>query len=292
MDLHSLCRALFAGNIIEGKEAGAAIAWMNAFLFQLRKFKRQIRELKGYLAFDRGGNEIVRQTDFRQCARPVLLLYGFLGTRRVLDVFERRLRRDGYCVWSINLGGLFDAYNTRGIDECAEKVREKVERLYSRYELGPLSIIGHSKGGLIGRYYVKRLGGDRRVRNLITLGTPHNGTPTAYFGCATVGLVAKSVWQMTPMSPFIRRLKIGAFPRDVRFVSIYSKLDRASPFPCCMLEDKQGGNLFNIEVPGVTHREFVYKRSVYEIVRRQLELGYERSADQGGKPAPALVPVR
>jgi len=273
-------------------EAGAAIAWMNALFLQIRKLRRQWRDLKGYLAFDPTGNEIVRQTDFRQCPRPVLLLHGFLGTRRALEVFEHRLRRDGYCVWSINLGGLFDAYNTRGIDECAEKVRDKVERLYARYQLGPLSIIGHSKGGLIGRYYVKRLGGDQRVKNLITLGTPHNGTPTAYIGCATVGLLAKSVWQMTPMSPFIRRLKIGAFPRTVRFVSIYSKLDRASPFPCCILEDDGAGNLFNIEVPGVTHREFVYKRAVYEIVRRELLLGYQQPDELGDEPAPVVVPIR
>jgi triacylglycerol esterase/lipase EstA (alpha/beta hydrolase family) len=265
---------------------------MNAFLLQLRRLKRQVEELKGYLAFDRNGNAIVRQTDFSNCPRPVLLLHGFLGTRRVLDVFERRLRRDGFCVWSIHLGGLFDAYNTRGIEECAEKVREKVERLYSRYQLGPLSIIGHSKGGLIGRYYVKRLGGDRRVRNLITLGTPHNGTPTAYIGCATIGLVAKSVWQMTPMSPFIRRLKIGAFPRNVRFVSIYSKLDRASPFPCCILEDGQAGNLFNIEVPGVTHREFVYRRAVYELVRQQLEQGYDEQSAESQAPTSVVVPIR
>jgi triacylglycerol esterase/lipase EstA (alpha/beta hydrolase family) len=265
---------------------------MNAILHQFRKLKRQVQELKGYLAFDRNGNAIVRQTDFSNCPRPVLLLHGFLGTRRVLDVFERRLRRDGYCVWSIHLGGLFDAYNTRGIEECAEKVREKVERLYSRYQLGPLSIIGHSKGGLIGRYYVKRLGGDRRVRNLITLGTPHNGTPTAYIGCATVGLVAKSVWQMTPMSPFIRRLKIGAFPRNVRFVSIYSKLDRASPFPCCILEDNQAGNLFNIEVPGVTHREFVYRRAVYELVRQQLVQGYDEQSAESQEATSVVVPIR
>src|ERR1700737_371897 len=264
---------------------------MNAFLLQLRRLKRQVEELKGYLAFDRNGNAIVRQTDFSNCPRPGLLLHGFLGTRRVLDVFERRLRRDGFCVWSIHLGGLFDAYNTRGIEECAEKVREKVERLYSRYQLGPLSIIGHSKGGLIGRYYVKRLGGDRRVRNLITLGTPHNGTPTAYFGCATIGLLARSVWQMTPMSPFIRRLKIGAFPRNVRFVSIYSKLDRASPFPCCILEDNQAGNLFNIEVPGVTHREFVYRRAVYELVRQQLEQGYDEQSTESQAPTSVVVPI-
>jgi hypothetical protein len=204
----------------------------------------------------------------------VLLLYGFWSQRRVFEVLEARLRRDGYCVFSINLGGLFDHFNTKGIDECAEKVRNKVERLYARYDLGPLSIIGHSKGGLIGRYYIKRLGGEKRVRNLITLAAPHNGTPLAYAGIAVTGLVAKSVWQMTPMSTFIRRLKLGKFPGNVRFVSVYSKADRVSPFPTCLLESHLGDNLFNVEVPNVGHHEFLHKRTVYEIVRRELALGY------------------
>jgi triacylglycerol lipase len=264
-------------------------------LVQYRRVKRQLKELRGYLEFDRTGNNIVKRTDFTRCARPVLLLCGFMGTRRVFEVLERRLRRDGYCVWSINLGGLFDAFNTKGIDECAMKVREKVERLYARYDLGPLSIIGHSKGGLIGRYYVKRLGGDERVRNLITLGTPHNGTPTAYLGVATMGAVAKSVWQMTPMSPFIRRLKIGAFPNAVRFVSVYSKSDRASPFPCCILE-QDGKHLFNVEVPGVTHREYVWKRQVYRIIQEQLAAGYGQDPAQvddelNSEPEPKTKPA-
>ncbi|MGQ0506096.1 MAG: lipase family alpha/beta hydrolase [Myxococcaceae bacterium] len=265
---------------------------MNPFVLQYRKVKRQVSELKGYFDFDRRGNEIVRRTDFTKCPRPVLMLYGFFATRRVFEVLERRLRRDGYCVWSINLGGLFDSFNTRGIDESAEKVREKVERLYARYDLGPLSIIGHSKGGLIGRYYVKRLGGDQRVRNLITLATPHNGTPTAYLGCVTVGAVAKSVWQMTPMSPFIRRLKMGAFPRSTRFVSVYSKADHASPFPTCILEDTGQENLFNIEVPNVTHREFTLKRSVYEVIRRELAIGYGDAVPLSRNANVELYPLR
>lgn len=247
---------------------------MNPISLQLRKLRRELHTLKGYLDFDRHGNEVVRRTDFTRCPKPVLLLYGFMATRRVLQVVERRLRRDGYCVWSINLGGLFDLLNTESIDRCAERVREKVERLYARYDMGPLTIIGHSKGGLIARYYVKRLGGDKRVKNVITLGTPHNGSPTAYLGCAAFGTFAKSVWQMTPMSPFIRRLKIGAFPRQTRLVSVYSKADRINPFPACLLEDDGNSNIFNIEVEDVTHRDYLLKRSVYEVIRSQLAAGY------------------
>ncbi len=258
---------------------------MSPLLPKVSRLKQTLDDLRGYLDFDRTGNEVVRRTDFSQCQRPVLLLYGFFATRRTFQVLERRLRRDGYGVWSINLGGLFDSFNTEGIDTLAEKVRDKVERMYARYPgMGPLTIIGHSKGGLIGRYYVKRLGGDRRVKNLVTLGTPHNGSPTAYLGCLAAGAFAKSVWQMTPMSPFIRRLKIGAFPRSVRFVSIYSKHDKVNPFPCCILEDNGTGNIFNVELTDeVTHRDFLLKRTVYDVVRRELSIGY-------GDEAAAAVP--
>lgn len=247
----------------------------------LRKVQKQLRDLAGYLDFDRKGNEIKRRTDFTRCPKPVLLIYGFWSTRRVFDVLEARLRRDGYCVFSINLGGLFDAFNTKGIDACAEKVRDKVERLYARFDLGPLSIIGHSKGGLIGRYYVKRLGGEKRVKTLITLATPHHGTPLAYAGVLFTGAVSRSVWQMTPMSRFIRRLKIGAFPLSTRFVSVYSKDDRVAPFPACMLETGGAENLFNVEVPGVGHHEFLKRRAVYRVIARELALGYGEKPPRG-----------
>jgi hypothetical protein len=183
-------------------------------------------------------------------------------------------------------------FNTRTIDASAEKVRDKIERLYSRYRLGPLTIIGHSKGGLIGRYYVKRLGGDRRVRLILTLGTPHNGTPVAYLGAATVGLVARSVWQMTPMSSFIRKLKEGDFPAHVRMVSIYSKDDRFAIFPSPLLETEGHDNLANVEVPGLGHRDFLIKKRVYDAIAEQLRIDGEREVQDAARlPIAAVDPT-
>ena len=252
-----------------------------------RWLQRQASDLRGALDMDRWSNDVVRRTDFRDCPRPVLLLYGFFSTRRAFQLLETRLRRDGYCVWSVNLGGMFDRFNTRSIDESAEKVREKVDRLYARYDLGPLSIVGHSKGGIIGHYYVKRLGGDRRVRTLVTLAAPHHGAPIAYLGCAALGTVAPSCWQLTPMSPFLRRLNIGAFPRHVRLTSIYSKDDGVVPYPSPVLELRGFDNLNNIEVPGVTHRHFLTHRGVYEALRKELAAGYGELAP----PEPAVRPL-
>ncbi len=86
----------------------------------MARFRRKVRYLRGYFDFDASGNRVRRRTDFAHCPRPVLLLYGLLSTRRSCEVLERRLRRDGYGVFSIDLGGLAGAFNTRGIDESAE----------------------------------------------------------------------------------------------------------------------------------------------------------------------------
>lgn len=247
---------------------------MSTFETRVRQLKRELRYIGGYFDFDRNQNNIVRRTDFTNCPRPVLMLYGFMSTRQAFEIVEHRLRRDQFCVWSMNLGGWKQAFNTDAIDRVAERVRDKVERLYQRFPgMGPLSIVGHSKGGLIASYYVKRLGGDRRVKNIVTLGTPHNGSPSAYFGIAAYGLISRSIWQLTPMSPFIRRLKMGAFPRSVRMTSIFSKADKVNPFPSCILESSEGQDLHNVEVADVAHREFLTSRTVYQVVRRELFTG-------------------
>jgi pimeloyl-ACP methyl ester carboxylesterase len=243
---------------------------------RLRTLEKQLRYLAGYVDFSADLGRVAAsspQAGLRDCPRPVLLLHGFFSTRRTLDVLERRLRRDGYCVFSLNLGGFKGTFNTRGIDDLADLVRAKVERIYGRNPgLGPLTIVGHSKGGLIGAYYVKKLGGWRRTRALLTLGTPYNGTPSAYAGLP-FGLFARSIWQMTPMSPFVRRLQRGPWPPGVRLVSIWARHDQVSPFPSALVETGNLPYLRNVEVEAEGHREFLYKKKIYDVLLAEMRAG-------------------
>lgn len=258
----------------------------------VRKARSLVDNAAQYVNLDIDGNEVARRTDFSRAERPVLLLPGFLATRRSLEILERRLRRDGYSPFSLNLGGLLGTFNTLSIEERSLFVREKVERLYSRFSMGPLAIVGHSKGGLIGRYYVKRLGGYQRCCALITLGTPHNGAPIAYLG-APFGSLLPSLQEMRPMSRFITRLKEGPFPDEVRLVSIYSKADKVASFPSGLLETDGQQNMLNVDVRDTPHYAFLHKKRVYEIVQRELSIAYaDRAArDRAGRrhvPVPEL----
>lgn len=248
----------------------------------LRRIKKYVRQAKRdidatltYVRMALEGNKVERVTDFSSCDHPVLLLCGFGATRRVFSILERRLRKDGFCVFSLNLGGVFNTFNTRCIEELAVLVHTKVERLCARYNLKKMSIIGHSKGGLIGRYYIKKLGGAKRVRSLITLGTPHGGNPWALVGLfSPLSLFSRSIWQMYPMSPFIRRLQKGAWPKSVRLVSLYSKDDRICFYKSAMLDIPEGCDFMkNVELIGMSHSDYIIRKSVYGIIRQELILG-------------------
>lgn len=236
-----------------------------------RKARLRLRALRKFLSELEKANHIEKCADFDRGERPVLLLQGFLATRRSFDVMERRLRKDGFCVFSLNLGGLKDAFNNRSIDDLGRHVAAKIEKLYRRHpHMGPLTIVGHSKGGLVGAHYVKHLGGHERVRTLITIGTPHNGTPLALLGFL-ISPFARSVFQMFPGSPFLHRLRKTPTPPSVFQVSLWSKQDRTCPHPAALLRE-QSPNVCNVEVDA-PHFELLHRKAVYEVVREQIAAG-------------------
>jgi hypothetical protein len=77
---------------------------MAALLRAIRRTARQVEQLAGLLEVPGAENRVEKQTDFSNCPRPVLLLHGWFSARRTFDVLERRLRRDGYGVFSLDLG--------------------------------------------------------------------------------------------------------------------------------------------------------------------------------------------
>lgn len=198
------------------------------------------------------------------------MIYGFGATRRTMGILENRLKQDGYTIFSLNLGGFFGTFNTSSIEETARHIDSKIEKLYKKYNIkGKLSIVGHSKGGLIGQYYVKFLGGSKRVKTLITLGTPHNGNPWALpLAYSPLGLILKSLRQMTPMSTFIKTLKETNFPKHIKVYSIYSKDDTICPFPVGVLEEAE--NINNIEISGASHSELLIKKNVFNAIKHAL----------------------
>lgn len=230
------------------------------------------------------GNRIVRRGDLGEHPETVLLLHGFFQTRNVWELMEDRLRWDGFGVFSFDLGGLFYRFNTRSPEDLATSVAEKVERVCQRYGLDRIHVVGHSKGGLVARHYVQFLGGDRRVKSLITLGTPHHGTSVALAGIALgTGLVSRSPWDLLPGSAFTRRLSESAFPPGIPLVSIRSTGDLLCPARSATLRPRAGEtSMKNLVVQGVGHTALTYDPGVYRLVRAELEAASRLWAERAG----------
>ena len=156
---------------------------------------------------------------------PVILIHGFLGTRGSMYILERRLVADGICVFSYNLG----LFNTRDIRESALLIQRKIESILAQTRLPHVDIVGHSMGGLIGLYYVKKLGGDARVRKLVMMGTPIAGTWSALAGIATLGLVSPGSWQIAPWSRFLDELRRDPLPPSVECYTISAEREWVCP---------------------------------------------------------------
>jgi pimeloyl-ACP methyl ester carboxylesterase len=174
------------------------------------------------------GNRIRRGVAFDELtpeAPPVLIIHGFLGTRGSMFLLERRLVEDGFVVVSFNLGTL----NVRDIRRSAFLIHRKIERILAQTPSQRIDIIGHSMGGLIGLYYVKKLGGHARTRKLIMMGTPVRGTWAALMGVVTLGLWSTSSWQLLPRSRFLDELAQGPMPPGVEVHTIAAARDWVVP---------------------------------------------------------------
>lgn len=221
-----------------------------------------------YLRHLARGNRLRRRDAFSELSPdspPVLIIHGFLGTRGSMYILERRLVADGFVCVSFNLGTL----NVRDIRRSAFLIHRKIERILAQTPSQKIDIIGHSMGGLIGLYYVKKLGGHARVRKLIMLGTPVRGTWAALAGVMTLGLWSTSSWQLLPRSRFLDELAQGPIPDGVEVSTIAAARDWVVP-----LQTTRMTGATAMTVP-LGHSSLVVSEEVYRRVVNTLRPPHE-----------------
>ena len=194
--------------------------------------------------------------DVEAAGTPILLVHGVVDNRSIFTVLRRGLRRRGFGrVTALNYSPL-----SEDVREVAERLAETVEAVCADTGYERLHVIGHSMGGLVGRYYVQRMGGDARVHTLVTLGTPHAGTFAARLVPHPVAR------QLRPGSDVVAELAAPAPGCRTRMLSIWTDLDQ-------MVIPKQSARLDhpdlmarNVFVRGVGHLSLpIDGRVVHEI---------------------------
>ncbi|MFJ3303434.1 esterase/lipase family protein [Streptomyces sp. NPDC086549] len=193
---------------------------------------------------------------------PVVLLHGFIDNRSVFVLLRRNLAQHGrQCVESLNYSPL-----TRDIRAAAELLGRHIEEMCERTGSRQVDIVGHSLGGLIARYYVQRLGGDLRVRTLVTLGTPHSGTHVVPLANAH-----PIVRQLRPGSEVIEELALPAPGCRTRFFCFWSEMDALMDPPETARIEHPDLLVQNIEVMGIGHLALPVHPAVATGIRQALD---------------------
>jgi len=91
------------------------------------------------------------------------------------------------------------------IQYSAKATKDLVEAI--RPEYSHITFVGHSMGGLIGRYLIQRTDVGGLVDAYVSIGTPHKGTYMAF-----LAPWSKSAHQMRPGSEFLKRLDASPWP--------------------------------------------------------------------------------
>ena len=199
---------------------------------------------------------------------PVVLLPGFCAPTRSLVALERRIERTlrrPVVRFPVATGRLLLQIDVR---RSAEQADALLARLTREQPFAYVDVVGHSLGGLVAAYWLKRIDRGRRIRRVVTLGTPHAGAPLARVGALLLGFVSRALWQMIPGSSLLRELEREPIPAGSELIAIASRDDTVVPARCARVADAPRQR--SVELARVGHFDFLWSRVAFGLVASAL----------------------
>jgi triacylglycerol esterase/lipase EstA (alpha/beta hydrolase family) len=216
---------------------------------------------------------------------PVVLVHGTFADMTVSwNLISPALKANGYCVFALDYGNR----GTGPIEQSAAELRDFVNRVLAATGAAKVSIVGHSQGGVMPRYYIKFLGGAGRVDDLVGLVPSNHGTTTPLAPIAgDVGCVACD--QQVAGSDFLRNLNSGdETPGNISYTVVTTRYDEVvTPFTSAYLA--AGPRTTNVTLQDkcpldvIDHVGIIYDAAALQWV--------EDALGQSGPANPAFRPV-
>jgi triacylglycerol lipase len=153
---------------------------------------------------------------------PVIIVHGTFGDRKsLLDPLSAAMVGRGFCVFSLDYGDR----GTGDIRVSAEQLRAFVDRVLGATGAAKVSMVGHSQGGMMPRWYIKFLGGADVVDDLVGLSPSNHGTTVAGGGGST-GSGCAACSQQAAGSPFLTELNADdETPGPVSYTQVTTRYD-------------------------------------------------------------------
>ncbi|MEL6222856.1 MAG: triacylglycerol lipase [Cyanobacteria bacterium J06626_14] len=187
---------------------------------------------------------------------PVVLIHGLDDTPAKMSVMKRFLEKKG---WTAEAIALSPSNGDVGLVVLAQQLADFIDERLGEYPF--IDLVGFSMGGIVGRYYVQRLGGIHRVQRFLTIASPHHGTWTGYLR------QNPGASQMRRLSLLLQDLNYEvAMLKQLKFTSIWTPFDLMI-VPANSSQVPVGDD---IKIPVLLHPWMVSDRRCLKAVAEQL----------------------
>ena len=130
--------------------------------------------------------------------KPIILIHGWADNNRTFNVMKNYLSDQGFSTCKMYT---FRYSSTRDSNKTSARRLRNYVNSVSRSNGGQkVTIVAHSNGGLVSRWYRVFEGGYSKNDRFVSLGTPHSGTTSAYL------CFDPACYEMRPGSTFLRSL--------------------------------------------------------------------------------------
>lgn len=207
---------------------------------------------------------------------PVVLAHGTGGGGQTnWGPYVPLLTGHGFSVFTLTYGALPGSHwpisaigGMRRIEDSAEEFGEFAERVLNATGAERIDVVGHSQGSLVPAYWAKFLGGDRRMRRLVSLGPLWRGTRAfgalrgtlgalgLHFGDDADDTASLSIPQMITGSEFLAKLwsgdsrrAEGPYVKGIGYTNICTRYDEfVVPYTSGQVPGGEGMDVTNIVV--------------------------------------------
>lgn len=183
---------------------------------------------------------------------PIFLIHGYLYRSGGWAYIYYHLRKRGYQnIYTINLGSPFQS-----IEDYAQAVKKKIDDIGAP----EIILIGHSMGGVIATYYDRHLAKPGSVKQIITLGSPLEGTRLTFLGFGAC------VNEMSIGSSLLKTL--SKEPSQTPYLHIASRNDlMIQPWESALFLSSQATHAKRQVIDLIGHLQLLFsKRIVYILV--------------------------